>query len=160
MAALPPAQEGLVAKEGQGLGNRGSNAASDLEKRKTSSLILIWNGLCCGHGDPRAGGTLPSLTYFKLLQIFTDTWKQIKDTDRLLSGVPEGSQVRLQMGLSLQGPRVCVAGPGQGVLPVVCRSPLLPPFWQGPQQSPLPSPTALCLTSSILTPIPGSTQLP
>ena len=108
MAALPPAQEG------QGLGNRGSNAASDLEKRKTSSLILIWNGLCCGHGDPRAGGTLPSLTYFKLLQIFTDTWKQIKDTDRLLSGVPEGSQVRLQMGLSLQGPRVCVAGPGQG----------------------------------------------
>lgn len=73
MAALPPAQEGLVAKEGQELGNRGSNAASDLEKRKTHSLILIWNGLCWGRGDPRGGGTLPSLTYLKLLQIFTDS---------------------------------------------------------------------------------------
>ena len=45
-------------------------------------------------------------SFFRFLLIVRNT------LNRLLSGVPEDSQVRLQTGLSLQGLRVCVAGPG------------------------------------------------
>lgn len=128
-------------------------------KRKTSSLILIWNGLCWGRGDPRAGGTLPAShisSFFRFLLILGNKLKIPTDFFQVFQ-----KAARLDFRWAcLCRDQECVAGPGRGVLPVVCRSPLLPPFWQGPRQSPLPSPTALCLTSSILTPIPGSTQLP